>query len=533
MPAHALSAWLDRVILPAAVIAAPALVVSAVLAFQLHGTILDCVPHRNDLHLTDEVHYWNEINSFAHVGLRSGYFVADERPARASWTPFGPHGPGFPVAYGSLARLVGWQEASGPVFNAALLTAGAAFWLACCRLDRRRLITALFLLGSYWPCLLWMPATMQESFHCALAFALAGLAHPWLSGRTTSLRWIWPFLIVAALAALTRVSWALAMIPWLCVVAGGVPVRMRWLVSGVVVAAVAALAWCWQYITSPFPNTLRSMLSLVSQAPDMAFWTLLWRVQNANVEFLSFRSAKPLEVLQRYEACALVVVCAWMATRRAPAERRPFVFACLNVVLVAGLVISVPHIGDWQDHRVLGPQILLSLLVILSAGDWRLAAALAGLNLLFLPVFLGQFREFHQNRVEPDVEKIATFRAEIAPHLRYDPAASAWDNTLLVPVASQSYPMLALPPGIGLSFVVEATDLRSPIESRYVLVPPRPSGPWPGSEIRPAPARGGPKEFMLVAPRNAGEPTRLRLLAETSVGNLYLNLSRARADDGR
>src|SRR5712691_1629191 len=68
----------------------------------------------------DEVHYWNEINSFAAVGFRAGYCVMNERPARAAFSPFGPHGPGFAIANGSLARLVGWRAHSAPRFNLGL-----------------------------------------------------------------------------------------------------------------------------------------------------------------------------------------------------------------------------------------------------------------------------------------------------------------------------------------------------------------------------------------------------------------------------
>src|SRR5258706_2388391 len=50
---------------------------------------------------SDEVHYWNEIASFARAGFASGYFVPDEHAAPCGLFHFGPHGPGFPVVYGS------------------------------------------------------------------------------------------------------------------------------------------------------------------------------------------------------------------------------------------------------------------------------------------------------------------------------------------------------------------------------------------------------------------------------------------------
>jgi hypothetical protein len=63
--------------------------------------------------------------------------------------------------------------------------------------------------------------------------------------------------------------------------------------------------------------------------------------------------------------------------------------------------------------------------------------------------------------------------------------------------------LLAVPPGVGVSYVLEGLDVDSlqfPVKSRYVLV-------WSGQR-----------------PRIFREEVRLKALAQTSMGTLYLNL---------
>src|SRR5271166_1469678 len=120
MPYPVFNSRLVRAVLILCFLLAPVAIVSLILAVCLQATLLDCYPYLND-----EVHYWNEVACFARAGFAGGYCVPNEQTAPASWTHFGPHGPGFPVVFGTLARIVGWHPASGPLFNAVVLALGA------------------------------------------------------------------------------------------------------------------------------------------------------------------------------------------------------------------------------------------------------------------------------------------------------------------------------------------------------------------------------------------------------------------------
>ena len=160
---------------------------------------------------SDEMHYWHEIDCYEQVGFRGGYFIVNEQTAPATWTHCGPHGPACPVIYGTIAHLCGWRPASGSFFNLGMLMAGTAAWLWFVWPTTKQLLGAIFVVMTFWPCLLFIPATLQESFHCAVAFALAGLAHRNINNEDTR---VWSFVILIAGASPVRITWALLLIPW-------------------------------------------------------------------------------------------------------------------------------------------------------------------------------------------------------------------------------------------------------------------------------------------------------------------------------
>jgi hypothetical protein len=93
-----------------------------------------------------------------------------------------------------------------------------------------------------------------------------------------------------------------------------------------------------------------------------------------------------------------------------------------------------------------------------------------GVHFLFLPAFLAQYTEHHQDRVSWDRELVAAFRSELRG-LHYEPDLSGWDNTILIPVESLTYPMVAVAPGMGVNCVIDWPSLGLPPRSRYLLMP--------------------------------------------------------------
>jgi hypothetical protein len=433
---------------------APAGVTSYLMARYFHASLLDCRPHYGVL--SDEFHYWHEIDSFREVGFDTGYFVVNERPAPARWNHFGPHGPAFPVLTGMLARVFGWHAASGGLFNLSWLALGGAAWLALVRPGPGRLAAAALVLATFWPCLLYVPATLQESFHCGVALVLAGLAHRKLSGADPRNG---PFLAVAAVAALVRVTWALAIVAWALAAMRG----ERWRGRLAALAAVPALFVAWRYVASPYPNAMESLFAAVRDRPLAACSDYLGHI-GANL--LSIRMSffqpfstlfappylplwqwpygQPLQMAERYQVAALFLFGVFAALRQFPATR-PLaavtlvggllsfaVWAELQVVL--GAVIAVA--GCWPgrarrklDYAATGVMLLGLVAITHEEVDIRVALGRYYVYMLYF-ILLGCLCLTHRDLI---VRRLVLPLLPTPAHVR--PVVFGWLNVALVSAA--------------------------------------------------------------------------------------------------
>ena len=123
----------------------------------------------------DQVVYFLSSQAFDKAGFNAGYFTMDEEAARASFSHFDPHGPVFPMLYGTLARCVGLSYASGPIFNVVLLSAALAAWCLLVRPGQALVLWTAVLFLTYWPYYAFVYSWMQETTHLAIAVVLAGL----------------------------------------------------------------------------------------------------------------------------------------------------------------------------------------------------------------------------------------------------------------------------------------------------------------------------------------------------------------------
>jgi hypothetical protein len=333
---------------------------SALLARNCGATLADSAPIYGGS--SDELHYWQQIDAFKAAGFGSGYFVVNERTAPAQWSHFGPHGPAFPVLYGTLARTFGWQPATGPVFNLGCLLVGGITWLCLVRPGLRQLAAAALLGLTFWPLLLYVPATLQESFHCAVAFVLAGLAHRKLSGGDAR---DGPFIAAAAAASLVRVTWSLTLIAWAVVAMRGARRSAR----VATLAAVPGLFLAWQYAAAPYPNYLEHLASGLRERPAAAGVEYLAHVGgNLHAMLSTFvdtltpfgeglheprnvAALSRLRAAERYQALVLVLVGTYFALRRFPPARRSGAAVTLGIAL--------PFLARADTLVIVGPLLAL------------------------------------------------------------------------------------------------------------------------------------------------------------------------------
>ncbi len=457
-----------------AVVLAPGLVSLLLFRFWLKASLFDCIPVAND-----EVGFWLEIATFREAGFNGGFNTTNEQVAPASFCRFDPRGPGYPVLYGLLAKVLGWEPWSGAVFHLLCLAGATVVWLWVCRPGPGQAAAAALVIATFWPCLLYLPSPMQEGLHCAFAFLTAATVQRSLAAPPQAAgRFVVPLLVIAA-CALVRVTWALVLLPWALVCLRGFSTRGR-VLGGVVAGALfcgVILLSRWLSAPHVFPDGIGFvpwLLRLVKTSPGDA-WTFFAEHVTSNLRnFVYLDSGSPLEVLQRYAILGLLLLTAvifWRERKSEEDERlRRWAFAGLNLAVVTVAAILAYDVTDWRDYRVLSPHLLLTLLVLAGGPGWRWVFVPCGVHFLFLPAFLAQYTEHHQDRVSWDRELVAAFRSELRG-LHYEPDLSGWDNTILIPVESLTYPMVAVAPGMGVNCVIDWPSLGLPPRSRYLLMP--------------------------------------------------------------
>jgi hypothetical protein len=478
----------------AAIALIPALINTALAVHFFTTPARDSLPFYND-----EIAYWNQVATFREAGFGGGYITANERPSRVAWSRFGPHGPTFPVIYGSIARVSGWRPSSAVDINLFLVSVAAFVWLVS---TRPPLLPAAFLLATFWPLAFALTTTMQEPLQYALvllmAAAIARMVH---ASSASAIRPHAAFAAVITIASLLRPSWALLLVPCLADRARS-PLK-RWAARAAGFGlSLAAYVLFFVVLGAPYPGGPGARLSDVIGNPGAAIDSSTTRATGNIMRFISTRDAAPLEVFFRYEAIVLAAALVVLAVRRRrasgdPANRLLTIAAWFLGLTIAGTLVA-GDIESWRDYRVLTPVLFLTLLLAVSA-RWRPVRAVLAAHLLLLPVAASTYVTLYEPKFRADRTVVVKFAEEAAAVVRFQPGAPGWTNTVLVPADRYEFPLLGIAPGIGLSSFFGWEDVALPLKSRYLLLRP--------------------------AERDSAPPAvRLNKLRDTVHGTLYENL---------
>jgi hypothetical protein len=516
--APSLNSWhlvRSRLVLAALVIAAPAIVTSGLLYLLFGKTVLD-----HSSVWSDEIAYQHQIATFVRAGFSGGYFSFEEQVAPAAVTHFSAHGPGFPVIYGSLGRLLGWHQSSGPIFNLLILAMATAAFLWMIRASHRQISAAGLVLITSWWVLIMTPVTMQESLHQSVMIVMAGFAARLIDPDTTRHGpLLGTALVILAVASVLRPTNWIAAAP---LVAVGLARRPRLAVTATVVA-IAGLPgfWLlWRYLSAPIPNLAIELNEIGGGRGTEIVLQHLVRQLPANIraifdvgQFLQ----RPFDQYVMFETVALAGVFVLLAVRgvaarlsRDAARRAATLLTnpSFKVDLFNALALTMAltaFVGFYFDDgssisRVTAPFLLMSLLVLVATRcrTWMLVAAVAA-QLLVAPSFVMKYRDWRKPGYTYDRSAAAQFQREVSPLMAFAEGQGPWCNTLLT---NNYHPEIAfVPAGIGLTVGEHGEDLATPIKSKYLLI------------------AGNADAY--------GEKTRLRHLGATMLGNLYLNLDAA------
>jgi hypothetical protein len=493
--------------------ALPAVETSLLLYGFFRRTLLDHIPGV----INDAIDYWLEARAFAYAGLRGGYFTIDERPAPASFSHFGSHGPFFPILHGTLGRVFGWHTYSIPLFHLGFVTAALLLFARHVSLDRRgRALTALSL-ATFWPLLLFLPTSLQEGLHLAVAVFVATAFRSLLDGGDISRAMRASLLVTLSMATLMRPSWGLLLAPAFVLLLGAADWRKQVVAALAGLGLWAALIAAFASVAAPFGRE-EFFFVRVARLEEGVSALLAHAATNAS-RFTGAGSA--LEVRSRFLVLGLALSTGALAWRAHP--RRELAFHAYNLGSIFLVTLFAYVFGAWGDYRVFGAHLLLTTLLLASS---RAAVAL-GLAAVALLVQLGSVGPFIQTFRELDPSyrynraHIKAFRAAARGVLVFDARQDAWCNTLVSVNPPYFYRhMVGLPPGMGVTMLFGSGEApRPPLRSRYVLLDPDPDrwsmGTPTVTRIDPEHVHVGVGDWLALD---------LKPLAPTPVGELYQNL---------
>jgi hypothetical protein len=257
-------------------------------------------------------------------------------------------------------------------------------------------------------------------------------------------------------------------------------------------------------LASPSRNAVPALISALREAPSRVPALVLDSAARNLRAWFTIGEDQPSEVVFRYFTALLVAVlfvrCTF-ARPRAPAHADSLDAALLTVAPVLGITLLIGDVESWRDFRLMAPHVLVALLLLAAHTRWE-RWIWAG-SLVLAPIYYQQFVEFHEERFTSDAAPIAAMRNATAGVIRFRPGAPPWTNTVAVSAELLRFPLLGLPRGIGVSYVVDWLDHAADVRSAYVL-------------LHPADRQ---EADMIV---------RLEPVVETPIGTLYRNAGPAR-----
>jgi hypothetical protein len=425
--------------------------------------------------INDEVAYWHQALTFTRAGLDGGYYTLGEVTNPSGLTPFGPHGPGFAVLYGTAGSLFGWYRHSAIVLNLLAIGTAAWIWASLTRASIPRLLLGAVMLLTFWHMLFWAPTGMQESLHHAGAIAMAGcfaaVLGPYRRG------WIIAFgSVVLAVLAFVRPSWLILFPLWAIAATRSSSRRMA--TAGLAASIVfgTVILFAYSRMTAPYDE---GFFFLRAASLSLGLQALVEHVTD-NVRRLGMPDQfHPIELLERYQYGALLlatttaaVVAMWR--RRQTAHVTPhFAIAASALALALASMLLMYQFTNVAEHRVLSAFLLFgTMLCIVAPGRLGpvLAAGIVIVSVVSARTSMVEIEDSWRDRFVWDRRPVYQLEYALKPTVVYHRDASRWCNTLL----TSQYPpqLIGVPAGIGVSVVRKPERMTLPPRSRYLLLDP-------------------------------------------------------------
>jgi hypothetical protein len=458
----------------------PFLVMSFLLLLMHNATVFD-----KRIYLSDEIAHWAQPATFVAVGFDGGYYTADEALPQIE-TRMYAWGPGAPVFYGLLGKVIGWQAYTPVLINLAMLALGTAVLVTTVQFDRRGLVLLALLLASFAPIVMYAPMVMLQTLNQGVAMFLAAVFAVAIQRERLDGRWLAFATLVVALASLIRVSWALMFLPLYALAAIGTRSWRRGapllVASSLMVLASFILHVLW---SAPFPNAFNRALNAASGDIVGGLRVLLdntWR------NFLLSFQGEIDQVLMRATMLIIFAFGTWLVIRawrggvwHSRPARLGLVLAS-SMLLIYGFIAAAYSMGGWKDLRVFAPVVLMCLTLLIVFRHYRFVTYLLLFGLLaylYAAQLVVMTTLFYNDPLAEELNYDANLAEQTAAFAEagvlYTPDADTpWCNTVLAEdvYMFQPWTLVALDDGLAYSLIIDLNPdvLRRGIQSRYVLI---------------------------------------------------------------
>ncbi len=459
-------------ILSLAVALLPILIVCAIIYWGLNASLADYRPYSP---WYDETGYWVWIRSFSHAGLNVGYNAPNELIAPAAFNHYGEGSPLYVYLYGAVARLIGWSPQLPLLINFCILALAIFLFVHFTKLEPLQILFTGLIAVVTWPILLYLPMTTQETLNQAIGFILAAIFFRLLTRReqVTPLTGA-ALVLLIYLAALTRLSWGLFLIPVIFYALNGTVLRRAVLAvllgSGLYLSATLITG----YLVPPVNNSIfltieNSFLQgpriLIEHVVGQFYFMFRSRQMNPNIAVIF----------------QIIVIIGWSLIRLLGLRksglsaasilesRSMFDIYNMTTLAFAGLLFYLQE----GFYRTFIPSMLVVFLLQAAKKDYRFLTTLIAVNIVFCYSYMtadSGFSEIIKADFRSELSQEASLKSEAAEWIVFDPAnPNPWCNTLLIPLDYYDYRLTVIPPGIGISYILDEATIQTPLKSKYLL----------------------------------------------------------------
>jgi hypothetical protein len=426
----------------------------------------------------DSVGYWHQIKSFSQVGFQCGHYSWNEIGAPIDALHYDVHGPLFPMLYGGFASVFGWKPYSAFYYNSVVVALGVLIFGALTAATLRQMALLSAMLCCSWTVPLYLISPNEEPVHMAAALVFAGMfGRRLLVSRDVSRTercLSWAFLTGMCLM---RMSWCILAVPLLLLDdrrgSGTAPLRALAL-GGIYAAGVMTL---FRLIAAPGGNVTVSLLSSLATSPGAGLRLVVSRLApNVHATFTGPRYG----TLQAWLCIGLLVVVlaiavnAWLRDRSAGApveSRQALAEMAFHWYQLGGILLLswLFYIADGFERIHLSHLLLSLALLLVARREWVLVGAIV-VMLVGAPRGFRDFTNDHWDDFRVDTTMVGDSAAALARLTPYEESApSPWCNTIMIHLNKYDWHVIAIPPGMGVSWAFKLDEPRQPIQSRYVL----------------------------------------------------------------